>query len=228
MAINVVQAVTAAKQTAAGNGFNITAFSNPVTAGNTIIVPICFYGGSLPVVTDSLGNVYVQDLRTTNSQAVGNPGVAIFRASSIVGGTAVITIKNGSNADTTQYWVATSIEVTPVTPSVAGPSNTGTGTTATAGAMTTSAAASLVVGCVETDGNNLATLSTSGFTSIGSASGGTTETFDAEYQIYSSIQTGLNMTWTWAGSTGWRAIAMAYVASPSGGGVPLIGEGLVY
>ena len=228
MAITVTQATTTAKQTASGNGLALNAFGSAVTAGNTIIVAISHYSNAIPYVTDSSGNCYVLDARLYNASVMTNFGVAILRAVNVAGGTPTITVRNVASTAYTQFWAASAIETSPVNLSVQGTGNNATSATATAGALTTLAANSLVIGLAGTDSAGALTISTSGFTQFGTASGGTTETFDAEYQVYSSIQTGLNVTWTLS-SVAWRALSCAYVAAPSsGGGVPLIGQGLVY
>ncbi|MEI8017773.1 MAG: hypothetical protein WCH39_06195 [Schlesneria sp.] len=228
MPLSVIQS-TAGKQGTAGNGLSIT-FGSSVTAGNTILVAICSYGPDIPVVTDNLGNVYVCDFRASSTaNAVGNSSTHIFRAQSVVGGSCTFTILNNCNVVSTQFWSAGAVECSPVIPTAqsAGGYAT-TGTAATAGAITTGSANSLVIGTCGSFGATVPVLSTTGFTSFGPSGTAAYVAFDCAYQLYSSIQSSLNMTWT-VSSSSWFAGSMAYVSAPSsGGGVPLIGEGLVF
>lgn len=207
MSLTPIQYSATTTRTTAGSSFTLTNFSSPVAAGNTILVCVANYGVNLPTASDDLGNVYTPDIINYYGAFV-----SVLRAENVVAGTPTITISTRINSGSVLYFAACALECPPLKFAGVLSANTGTGTTATAGSITTPSGSSLVIGVYGTDGAGSSSMSTSGFTRFGYVAGGSTEGFDAEYQVYGSPTT-VNCTWT--GISPWRACALVYVAAPA-------------
>ncbi|MEI8021906.1 MAG: hypothetical protein WCH39_27090 [Schlesneria sp.] len=207
MPLTPIQYSATTLRTTAGTSFTLSNFASPVTAGNTILVCVANYGVNLPAATDDLGNVYTPDIINYYGAYL-----TVLRAENVVAGTPTITISLRINSGSVIYFSACALECPPLKFAGILSANAGTGTTATAGSITTPSGSSLVIGVYSTDGAGSSSMSTSGFTRFGYVAGGSTEGLDAEYQVYSSSTT-VNLTWT--GISPWRCCALVYVAAPA-------------
>lgn len=128
---------------ATATSFSAT-FASPTTSGNAIILGVTF-GNVSPTITatDSLGNTYVQAVRTYDSSH--RQGSAILYATNIKGGSSTtVTVKFSSPV---AYLALGIHEYNGVTALDASTGTMGKGSTLSSGTVTTTASGDLVFGC---------------------------------------------------------------------------------
>jgi hypothetical protein len=189
-----------------GGSLPITVFSTQPAAGNFIVVFVTLDHGTdnpeIPTVTDNAGGTYT-----------------LAKSFAISGGTALIyyreNITTVANFQVTVQWatgyvsaaaaefsgVATSgsLEANP-------PSNSGTGTSVSTGAIVGTAPTDLYIG-VFTNNNNAYTSITSGQTQLYNQPSNTNAAMGAEYLIGSGSQT---LTWTTNPAYPWTAVGAGF------------------
>ncbi len=97
---------------------NSVAFTNPVTAGNTIVVGATAGGsGGVPfsaVPTDNQGNIYDEVVNDYTLLASGHTVAAIWVAKNVAAGSTTITIQNLADVGFTAYEISNVDPVNPV------------------------------------------------------------------------------------------------------------------
>ena len=205
--ISMVQAITPA--VTSSGPLQSGAFPMPVTTGNTIIVAAGTYLDA-GTVTDTQGNTYIQDLSNTDgSDRYGS----IFRASNVVGGSNFkITITGPAYITFAAMEVAGLFNASPLDGAGSSQNYTSGGVWST-GAFSTSNAADLIVAtCPIVNVAGTTYVEPAGFTNFGLFNSPGFVALSADYQIVSSLQTGINPNWTNTGDF-WLALGVAYKGS---------------
>lgn len=194
-------------QTIAGSGSGTSTtlvFGGNVTAGNSIAVGVSSGANPANSITDSLGNNYVQIAGA--STGGNNQNSRIFMANNINGGACTVTVTLGGTGGNIQ---ACAQEINANLTLDHFSNNTGLGTTATPGSITTSVASEYVMNQIA----STSTLSTpTNYTLDGSASAGITV-----HRILSSTSTE-NPASTVGGSVPWADCIASFQVGGGGGG----------
>jgi hypothetical protein len=210
MSITIPQSIGVTHASSA-TSLNSATFGSSVTAGNTILFCFASFGSSntFNSATDSLGNTYsVVASNTTNQNALAY----ICASSNVLGGANnVITLH--VNGTVTAFTILGAIEVAGLSASD-GSGNTNGGSSNTTqpstGSFSTSQANDLIIAMFAANTLSGTITDPSGFNRVGIQSG-TTSSGIFTYEIVSSIQSGINPTWSGVGSGAvWRSVGFAY------------------
>ncbi len=194
------------------NDFNLSqgtsfakAFAGSVTAGNTVVVATSSWNGggtgAVTSVTDNQGNVYTQ----ANGLSVNEPLAVWYHVGIASSGTLTVTAHTANNADITlaihEYSGVGSIDQHTT--------GSGTGTTSTAGPVTTTSANELIFGAYNNEtASNLTATAGSGFSLRTSQNDNTAhEVLWTEDKTVSSIGS-YSADMSFSGSSTWAAIIL--------------------
>ncbi|MGZ5508706.1 MAG: hypothetical protein ACXWKH_20220 [Limisphaerales bacterium] len=203
-------------------------FSTNVTAGNSIIIGVSAWLNSSTniVVSDSFGNIYTKD---SGAYINTNPGTArraeIFSFQNATGGATTVTAAAATGSG--HYIDLFGFEVPTLLASLldVASGNTGTGTSATPGAITTTNANDLLVVCCDFDFSSTQGITLPlGYAAVGLKLSGAEQGM-AMIQPVNSIQTSINPAVTIGGSIPWACCIAAYKYSVAGGGGLMLPSG---
>lgn len=181
---------TATLTVLAGSAIVVTA--TPVDAAGTV---------AISGITDTQGNAYSQVQAATN----GNYNAFLWYAPNAVGGAVTITATFTGGASSVNGFKAVEVQGVLSSPLDTSSKNTGSSTTATAGAITTANGIEVLIGVVQGSGSGAIT-SPTGFTNM---SHSTVTSGSSDYEIVNTVQTALNVTWTVPNGT-WAACVAAF------------------
>lgn len=199
-----------------------SSFSSAVTSGNAVVVLVTSATSLVSSVTDNQGNSYTQ--ATSASQSGSSPTIysSIWYALNVNGGSLTVTahfgVSSGCGVSAAEVFGIASLDQTN--------HNVGTSSPATSGAVTTTQAGEIAFAAMQNLAvNNIAP--PAGWTDV---FGGLSSLLaESAYQIFTSVQTGLNPSWTIGGATAFaaciatfRATATATQPSQSGRIVTLV------
>ena len=203
---------------------NITAFSTQPVAGHFIVVFVTLdHNADIPTVRDN---------------TAGNPAYTLAQSMAQTGGTALIyyrenittvasfTVTVTTSLGTAQYMSAAAAEFSGVALSgsleASPPTNSGTGTAVSTGAIVGTASSDLYIGVFTNNNNAYTSITSTAGTQLYNQPSNTVAAMGAEYLIGSGSQT---LTWTTNPAYAWVAVGAAFKVAPPPPAAPVATAG---